>query len=288
VALLGCWGMPTPLAPGIGGSVGLPHHGVLTGGRSLPDRGEGYQRWRADAVRWGNPRLVQAIAQAAAAVARQRPGGAPLLVADLSGRHGGRIFRHRSHRSGRDVDFLLYVTTPDGRSVESPGFVHFGPDGLALTAKGRWVRLDVERQWLLIKALVSSPTAHIQWLFVARWLEALLIEYAQARGEDDELVYHAAKVLRQPSDSANHDDHIHARIACSPAEAVAGCLGGGYYWSWLPPLPDLPDLPDEELLAALLDDDGGSSRAEPAEARAQATGGASSAGGGGSAEGASL
>ena len=44
LALLGCLGTPTPLAPGLRGSVGVPHHGVLTNGVVLPKRGPGFAR----------------------------------------------------------------------------------------------------------------------------------------------------------------------------------------------------------------------------------------------------
>lgn len=254
LVLTGCVPSPTPLAPGLGGSVGLPHHGVLTEAVPLPASGPGFRRLRDGPVRWGNPRLVSAVERAAAQVARLRPGGADLVVADLSGRHGGRIPRHRSHRTGRDVDLLFYVRTADGRSVENPGFLHFGPDGIAHAERHvpRFVRLDLGRQWLLIRTLLTDPEAHVQWLFVARPLEALLIEYATALGEPLDLIWRAQLVLHQPSDSASHDDHIHMRIACTPAEAVGGCTGGPR-WPWLPRLPTAPPDGDAELVAALLE-----------------------------------
>ncbi len=252
--LAACTGStPTPLAPGLQGSIGVPHQGVLTSALALPRKGEGYALLRKNGVHWGNPRLVAAIRSAAATVAHARP-GAPLLVGDLSARHGGRASGHRSHRTGRDADLLLYALTPDGRSVESPGFVRFGADGLAEIKDGKYVRLDVEREWLLVKALISSPEANVQWLFFARWLEALVIEYARARDEDPELIWYAENVLLQPGDSAAHDDHLHLRVACTPEEAVAGCLGGGPYWPWLSPLPQLVTPSDEELARAIIGD----------------------------------
>ena len=212
---------------------------------------------------WGRRIRAAAIRDVAKEVAHERP-GAPLIVGDLAGRWGGESSGHRSHRTGRDADLLIYVVTPDGRSVPSPGFLRFGADGLAdasppdksgkSKASGRFLRLDVEREWLLIKALVSSKEANVQWLFFARWLEALVIEYARARGEDPELVWYAESVLLQPGDSASHDDHLHLRIACTPDEAVAGCLGGGPYWPWLPRLPQLISPPDDELARSIIDD----------------------------------
>jgi penicillin-insensitive murein endopeptidase len=272
-----CAGTPTPLAPSIRGSIGLPHAGMISNAAALPSKGEGYVRLRSNRVNWGNPRLVAAIEAAALTVSRERP-GAQVVVGDLSARYGGEASGHRSHRTGRDADLLLYALTPDGRPVDSPGFLRFGPDGLADTAAGdgegegrtpkeraqeilkklksagRYLRLDVEREWLLIKALVSSPEANVQWLFLARWLEALVIEYARARGEDPELVWYAENVLLQPGDSSAHDDHLHLRIACTPEEAVAGCLGGGPYWPWLPGLPQLASPPDDELARAIIGD----------------------------------
>lgn len=246
-------GFPTPLAPHLSGSVGLPHAGVLTQPAELPARGVGYRLFRdPSSARWGTPRLVALIQEAARVVQSKRP-GAPLLVGDLSNRGGGARNGHRSHRTGRDVDILLYVSTPDGRSIPSLGFVPSGPDGLGQTEDGKVVRFDTARNWELVKALLTSKQADVEWIFVARWLEALLVEYARARGEDLELVWRAENVMLQPKDSAAHDDHFHLRVACSAEEAVAGCMGRGPSWPWLPPSPSLGEVSDEELLATLLE-----------------------------------
>lgn len=250
---LGCFGSPTPLAPALRGSVGVPHRGSLTDAVPLAKKGSGYRRLRTDAIHWGHPRLVAAIERAAARVEGERP-GTPVMVADLSAKQGGETPGHSSHRTGRDADLLFYALTPAGLSVRSPGFARFGPDGLARVGPKKYLRFDVERTWLLVRALVSDPEAEVQWLFIAHWLEALLIEYARARGEPDELVARAEAVLHQPGDSLPHDDHLHLRVACSPDDAVAGCLGGGPRWPWLAPLPTLPPSDDDELLHALLDE----------------------------------
>ena len=252
--LAACTGTPTPLAPSIRGSVGVPHQGMITNAVALPKRGEGYALLRGNGRNYGNPRLVAAIQDAARAVARARPGGGRLMIGDMSARWGGEASGHHSHRTGRDADLLIFVETPEGRPVDSPGFVRFGPDGLGQVEKGKFVRVDLEREWQLVKALVSSKVANVQWLFFARWLEALVIEYARARGEDEELVWYAESVLLQPGDSTAHDDHLHLRIACTPDEAIAGCLGGGPYWPWLPGLPQLAPPPDAELARAIIGD----------------------------------
>ena len=261
IAASACWNAPTPLAPSLRGSVGLPHDGALTDAAALPQQGDGYERLRSDSIRYGNPRLIRAIEAAAKQVSARLPGGAPLVVADLSAQRGGRIDGHRSHRTGRDADILFYVRTPDGRSVKNTGFFQFGADGLAPAGRDHsYVMIDVARTWLLVEALTADSDALVQWLFVAHWLEALLVEHALASGVDEELLKRAQYMMRQPSDSFSHDDHFHMRIACAPDEAVAGCSGGGHHWSWLPKPPSAPNLSDDELVALLM---GGSQDGQP-------------------------
>jgi penicillin-insensitive murein endopeptidase len=251
----GCFGTPTPLAPGLSGSVGAPHHGVITDAVELPAEGDGFVRYRKNGENhWGNPRLVRALETAAANVREKMPGVAPLVVGDLSGHFGGKIPRHQSHRSGRDVDLPWFVTTPEGIPVRNPGFVNVAADGLArVEGTDTFVRLDVPREWLLVKELVTSKDADVLWMFCSREVEALLVEYARARGEPMDLVWRAETVLWQPGDSLTHDDHIHLRIACTPEEAVLGCEGGGPRWEWLSPLPELTAA-DGALAESALDD----------------------------------
>jgi penicillin-insensitive murein DD-endopeptidase len=232
--LLGCFGSPSPLAPGLNGSVGLPYHGVLTDAAELPASGAGFSRYRPYGLRnFGTPTLVRAIERAALAVERLAPHGSSLMVGDLSAQHGGKITGHASHRSGRDVDLLYYVTSLDGVPLPSPGFIHFGTDGLARAPTAQYLQLDTRREWLLIRALLTDPEAEILWIFTSRDVEALVTDYAVSSGESAELVARAISVMHQPRDSANHDDHLHVRLACTLAERAAGCDSGGPAWPWL-------------------------------------------------------
>lgn len=243
--LFGCFATPTPLAPGVHGSIGLPYHGTLTDAAELPVSGPGFARYRAYGKRnFGTRGLVHAVERAALEVQRKAPGGAPLLVGDLSAQCGGKISGHASHRTGRDVDLLFYVTTLDGLPMPSPGFIHFGGDGLAMSPSGRYLTLDVRRQWLLIRALLTDPDTEVLWIFASREVEALITDYALGAAEPASIVAKAISVLHQPRDSANHDDHLHLRIACTPEESAAGCTSGGPTWSWLAPasVPDTYDL----------------------------------------------
>ena len=238
--LSACFNTPTPLAPGLHGTVGVPSRGVLTESEELPIRGEGFVRYRPNSTHYyGRPRLVHALRTAAASVARHAPGGAPLFIGDLSAKTGGRIPGHDSHRTGRDVDLLFLVTTPEGVPVPSPGFVRFESDGLAREeGSNHYVRLDIDREWWLLRSLLTSSEVGVQFLFVCHEIEALLIDHARALGEPDALIWRAETVMTEPKDSLRHDDHVHLRIACSPEEGVSGCSGGGPRWQWLPANPE--------------------------------------------------
>ena len=231
---MGCARAPSPLAPHWAGSIGLPHRGVLTRASELPAEGAGYRSLSSNDRHFGTPRFVAAIERAAAKVARDRPDSV-LTVGDLSARNGGHISSHSSHRSGRDADLLLYMTTLEGARVTSTSFVSVGRDGLAWDeANKRFLRLDVERQWLLVKALVEDPEARVQWLFVSRPVEAILIEWARARGESGETVVRAMDAMLQPGPPAqSHDDHLHVRIACTPDEIEGGCEPTGPVRPWI-------------------------------------------------------
>lgn len=258
ILLPGCFGSPTPLAPGLRGSVGLPYHGTLTDAVELPAIGPGFARYRPYAKRnYGTTALVHAVERAAQEVARLAPSGARLLVGDLSAEFGGRVSGHASHRTGRDVDLLLYATTLDGVSVTSPGFVHFGADGLACTGSGEYVQLDVRREWILIRSLLTDPEAEVLWIFASREIEAHVTAYALSIGEPPQLVARAISVLHQPRDSANHDDHLHVRVACTADEHSTGCESGGPAWPWLHTAPTQDDalayvdLGDEDPLGSI-------------------------------------
>jgi penicillin-insensitive murein DD-endopeptidase len=253
--LSGCFSSPTPLAPGLTGSVGMPNHGVQTGALELPQHGPGFLRYRPKgAHHWGRPRLVSGLTRIAAEMEQELPGSL-LVIGDLGARSGGKIPGHASHRTGRDVDLLFYTLTPAGAVIPSPGFVRFEGDGLAVIPEsGDYVRIDVARQWLLIKKLVNDAELGVQFLFISRPLEALIMDYARALGEPLELQYRVQTVMLQPGDSLPHDDHLHLRIACSAEEAQAGCSGGGPYWEWLPPFPAGP-VADQTLLQQIADDE---------------------------------
>ncbi len=249
---VGC-SMPSSVAPGLRGSVGLPHSGFLTDSVELPAEGKGFKWRRPQDHHWGVPRMIALIEDAAARVVTARPGSQAVIVGELSARGGGALMpTHRSHRTGRDVDVLFYVTSIEGVSIPNTDFVKIGPDGLGVSSTGRFVRFDTPRQWLFIKGLVESKHAHVQWIFVSRVLESLMVEHALALGEPPSVIQRAQTVMQQPGDSLPHDDHIHVRISCEADEFARGCDGGGPTWAFSPKPAPKVHVPVTELVAMLV------------------------------------
>lgn len=249
---VGCTPTPTPLGPHQRGSIGLPHKGTLTEGAELARDTPAVAWLRPNDRHYAVPRLVQALARAGKAVADEHP-GAVLSVGDLSAPRGGRISGHASHRTGRDADLLLYLTTLEGAPVTSPGFVHVEADGLAFEPeKKEYFRLDVAREWTLVKTLVLDSDANVQWLFVHGHIEALLVAWARARGEPTEVIYRAMKMMLRPRGSGPHDDHVHVRTACLPEELGHGCEPSGPDWPWLKRAAPSAPTATADLIASLL------------------------------------
>jgi penicillin-insensitive murein endopeptidase len=205
-------------------SVGRTNRGGIVHPARLPDTGDGYwtpTTWRVRGVRYGVDELIDLIAAVGRKVGIQYP-KSRLAVGDLSPPGGGAAQHHRSHQSGRDVDLLLFYTRLDGTPVPTDTMHVFGgPHGAATDAA---VALDVPRTWAVIRALVTSTEAEVQRIFLYEPLALILLDHARAIGEPELIVDRARSVLRQPSDSAPHNDHMHVRIFCPAGDLGYGCI----------------------------------------------------------------
>ena len=168
---------------------------------------------------WGTPRLIAAIRHAAEAVMSALPGSSPLGVGDLSRARGGPIHPYsRSHQSGRDADLAYFQADASGEPIAASEFVRFDSSLKGLTGQGERRVFDVERNWQLVRALLTDAAIRVRWLFVSNRIRAALLDEAKREGAPEPLLARAAEALHQPSDSAPHDDHLHLRIACEPDE----------------------------------------------------------------------
>jgi penicillin-insensitive murein endopeptidase len=227
VVLAGCAELGV-VSDGTSISVGKASNGYLIDGARLPDHGEGFTTrdvWRARDNRYGTDELIDLVVGVARRMRRQVP-GVQLVIADLSGRGGGERYAfHRSHQSGRDADFLYYLRDASGQPFEPDAMHVFDAAGRARDGSGLIV--DVPRTWLLVKDLITAPEAPVQWIFLYEPLARRLLDHAARIGEPEALVARARKTLKQPGDSARHDDHMHVRVYCSTADRTYGCVDLG-------------------------------------------------------------
>ena len=79
------------------------------------------------------------------------------------------------------------------------------------------------------------------------WLGQIVLEQAMLEGEPADTLARIQDLLRQPGDSAPHDDHMHIRIYCDPHERAFGCVDRGPQrwlktrWKYLRARPGLPE-----------------------------------------------
>ncbi|HEY6035131.1 MAG TPA: penicillin-insensitive murein endopeptidase [Kofleriaceae bacterium] len=212
-------------------SVGKASHGYLVDAARLPDKGEGYMTreiWLQRDNRYGTDELVELITGVARRLAPQMK-GTRLVIADMSSRRGGggreNSAFHRSHQSGRDADLLYYMRDAEGQPFEADAMHQF--DGRGRTHDGSGITLDVPRTWLLVKELVAAPEAPVQFIFMYEPVARLLLDHAAQIGEPPAVIAKARLALKQPGDSARHDDHMHVRVYCSKADREFGCVDMG-------------------------------------------------------------
>lgn len=214
-----------------------PNDGLLRGGVPLPLTAPGlrFNPARDPKARYGTAEVVRSLVQAAARVDREL-GGLPVTINDLSYENGGPIPHHASHQSGRDVDVFFYQLGPDGEPIESVGAL-FDPSGtgvdfrdLADPSDDVPLQIDIPRTWLFLRALIEEDGAHLQQIFLAEHLRALLLDYAKASGVPPQTIARFEDMTCQPA--YPHDDHAHLRFFCAPDDIPEGCLDSPPIYPW--------------------------------------------------------
>jgi penicillin-insensitive murein DD-endopeptidase len=232
-----CFG-PGLLTDGTSVSFGSAAEGALRDGSRLPVDGDGWEvppSWRHRQANYGTDELVDALVRAGRRLAREHA-GSRVQYGDISPRGGGGSARHRSHQNGRDVDIFLFGADEKGKPLGPlDAMVPFGADGRSKSWKdgdgntrvawGR--RFDDARNWATVRALLTDPGVEVQWIFLHDALIKRLLAWAAEKNEDPELVARAAAVLAQPARALPHDDHMHLRVYCDPADVPFGCVDRG-------------------------------------------------------------
>lgn len=177
-------------------SIGSPDAGLLVNPVALPE--SAFWTIRNPVETYGTAETITYIQRAIETVQLQFPDSPPLVVGDISRADGGRLNRHKSHQSGRDVDLGFYYrlgTAGDFRSADARN-------------------LDVPRTWALVKALAAETD--VERIFVDRSIQRLLQAQARELGEEawfDDLAgraRHGRDAILQHE--RRHRDHLHVRF----------------------------------------------------------------------------
>ena len=176
-------------------SVGLPNNGRLLNGVQLPE-GELFELV-SPGFAYGTQETIDYLEAAVRKVHERFPGTPPLHVGHVSSRTGGYLSPHLSHQSGRDVDLGFYYSG-DRRWY----------------ARGTAANFDVERNWALVRALITETD--VEMILLDHSLQRLLKAYALDLGEDPEWVEGLFKT--RPGRPAlirhvkGHHTHFHVRF----------------------------------------------------------------------------
>lgn len=213
--------------PGVGSvSVGRPNRGRLVRGVALEPTAHLAVKGSSQGQHFGTAELVGLLSRVAARIAERSP-GARLHVGDLSRETGGRFGPHRSHRSGRDADVGLYLLGADGEPVLTERFYDIRRDGTA--RQDPTVRLDDARTWQLVEELVTQTETPVQFIFLARHLEARVLAEGRRQGASEELLARVDAVI---DGDRQHTNHMHVRIYC-PIDDVPRCDEEPPYHAWV-------------------------------------------------------
>jgi len=218
------------------GSVSLGHTsgGSLHAAVRMPSRGKGFAllpHIPSRKTRYATDEMVGLVERTANRV-RKKYKWATLRIGNISYRQGGRIPWSVSHRAGRDVDIAFFTVNAKGRPVRLKDYVTFDRKG---HSQDGLQRFDTTRNLEVVRALLSDETVHVQWIFVSRHLRRKLLRAAKRKKVPADMVRRMETVMRQPSDSAPHNDHFHVRIYCSPQDVLHGCHNRGPFHDWVTP-----------------------------------------------------
>ena len=178
-------------------SLGTPSGGLLLNGVALPPD----PRWEIapGTVSWGTSETMAAIQVVVGTVHELFPDTPPIFIGDISDSDGGRLKRHETHQSGRDVDFSFYYRPGKG--------TWFTP--------GTAANLDIPRNWGLLRALVVRTD--VEAILLDTRIQRLLYAHALSIGEDKAWLDRVFQFTKGSRDAivrhvARHRTHYHVRF----------------------------------------------------------------------------
>ncbi len=178
-------------------SIGSPSGGLLLNPVAMPT-GPSWEIAKTAEI-WGTEETIASVESAVAKVHELYPDAQPILLGDLSDADGGRLKRHLSHQSGRDVDLGFYFKGG------------FQPHLVAGTA----ANLDLAKNWALVRALVTETD--VEAIFLDTRIQRLLYKYALSISEDKAWLDRVFQFSRGYKDAIisherGHRNHYHVRF----------------------------------------------------------------------------
>lgn len=187
-------------------SWGDPNHGRLYNGEPLP-AGEGYRVLYPHRA-FGTYYTISEVVRVLDAFHRRYPEAAPLIVGDISVKHGRRLKPHKSHQSGRDVD----ITYPRLQGPPSYNRFHNIPRR----------DFDIEKSFWLVKQLIDG--GNVEYVFMDRRWQRVLRRYAEEQGAPEEWLHRVFEYRSNHPGAAiirherGHARHLHVRFKCQETD----------------------------------------------------------------------
>jgi murein endopeptidase len=179
-------------------SIGKPNGGWLAYPARIHDSHRFIARERSN---FGTREMVAAIEQAVDRVFTVHGSAHPLVIGDLSKRHGGPFRPHKSHQAGTDADIGYYFVkgiTPDRLKAATPRI------------------MDTARTWTFVESMLEND--QVEYIFTHRRLERSLYKHARdvVKLPPEKL----ARYFSYPNSNKTgvlrhlrgHDDHLHIRF----------------------------------------------------------------------------
>jgi penicillin-insensitive murein endopeptidase len=159
--------------------------------------------------------LVKALEEAGEILNRWIP-GAKIGYLDASGRKGGDLLGHLSHKHGRDVDICFFGRKedarlfPEGPQIFTVGYIlNYDKDG-----RSGSLTFDRGANLFMIVALLEQKSASVEKIFVEPYMKKWLLVEAKNIRLPDRTISKLSQILRYAGkQAAKHDDHLHVRFA---------------------------------------------------------------------------
>lgn len=176
-------------------SVGHPSAGYLVGGARMPE-GDG---WVLTAPRhvYATTETIDQLRHCLTRLRAEHAGAPPVMLGSLSGKGGGRIPPHDSHRTGRDVD--VYFSRAPGAKWH-----------VAATRED----LDLPRTWALLRCFITD--CDVDFVLIDRAVQGWLEAYAIEAGEPPAWVHD----LFHDADRAGDGRENHAVVRHAPGHVA--------------------------------------------------------------------